>query len=327
MALELPLTEFASLLQGSLQRYLTDNPQPTWSGLADELGLMSIGLPEAAGGSGGGAVERAVVMAELGPALAGGDWLAHHLAASLLAQLAPGHRLLGELASGATRIALLLGTTGQTDFLQVAGAAGADWLLTVTPDAVQLHSADAARVARRNRAMLDGTTSADVEIAGLSGDAPLATGAVALRRACLAANAQIASRCAEIVGLTARMLADTADYLQQRKQFGVAISGFQALRHRMADMAMAQMKAAALVERAVLAEDGPHALWQRAVSAACAETIDTARIVGEGAVQCHGAMGLTEELALGGRFKRALALAATLGPRSAHLARHSELAA
>jgi hypothetical protein len=37
-------------------------------------------------------------------------------------------------------------------------------------------------------------------------------------------------------------------------------------------------------------------------------------------------MGLTEELALGGRFKRGLALAASLGSRSTHLARHAELA-
>ena len=51
------------------------------------------------------------------------------------------------------------------------------------------------------------------------------------------------------------------------------------------------------------------------------------RIVGESAVQIHGAMGLTEELNLGGHFKRALAIAAAFGPRAGHLARFAEAAA
>lgn len=326
MALDLPLTEFAALLQGSLQRYLSDNPRPGWSGLANELGLMSIGLPESVGGSGGGAVERAVIMAELGPALAGDDWLVHHLGASLLARLVPDHRLLGDLASGAARIALLSGQSGQAEFRQAAGAAEADWLIVTSPDAVCLFNTGASGIERRSRAMLDATTTADVAITGQA-EAVLVVDEAARAAHAWARAAQAAARAAEIVGLTARMLTDTADYLRQRKQFGVAIAGFQALRHRMADMTMTQMKAAALVERAVLAEAGPQTLWERAVSAACAETIDAARIVGEGAVQCHGAMGLTGELALGGRFKRALALAASLGPRSAHLARHAELVA
>ncbi|MFM5949310.1 MAG: acyl-CoA dehydrogenase family protein, partial [Novosphingobium sp.] len=101
------------------------------------------------------------------------------------------------------------------------------------------------------------------------------------------------------------------------------IASFQVLRHRMADMQMAALKAEALIERAVLAEAAE--CWPRAVSAAAVETIDAVRTVGEGAVQLHGGMGLTEELALGGQFKRALAIAASLGAKSEHLARHAAL--
>ncbi|MEQ1639613.1 MAG: acyl-CoA dehydrogenase family protein, partial [Novosphingobium sp.] len=90
MAFELPLTDTALLLQQSLQRFLTDHPKPGWRDLA-ELGLMAVGIPEGSGGVGGEAIERATIMAELGPALAGSDWLAHHLGASLLARLAPDH--------------------------------------------------------------------------------------------------------------------------------------------------------------------------------------------------------------------------------------------
>ena len=134
----------------------------------------------------------------------------------------------------------------------------------------------------------------------------------------------LAARCAEAVGLMRRMVADSVDYLGQRRQFGVPIGSFQALRHRLADMQLAMMKAAALTELAVLAVDEGQSDRSRLVSAACVEVADAARIVGEGAVQIHGAMGLTEELRLGGYFKRVLAIAAGLGPRAGHLARFVE---
>ena len=312
MAFELPLTETALLLQQSLQRYLADHPRPEWQGLA-ELGLMAVGIPEEAGGVGGGAIERAAIMAELGPALAGADWLAHHLAASLLAAL----------AAGEARIALALGDTGEVPL--VSGAAEADWLLLAGEARTLLVAADAPGLSRRRRAMMDGSVCADLSLgAEVEADTVLAEGedAAAARR--WAMDAQNGALCAEAAGLMGRMVADTAAYLQQRKQFGVPIASFQALRHRLADMQMAALKAEALTERAVLAEDGEG--WARAVSAAVVETIDAVRTVGEGAVQLHGGMGVTEELALGGQFKRGLAIAARLGAKSTHLARHAQLA-
>ncbi|MBP6362396.1 MAG: acyl-CoA dehydrogenase family protein [Novosphingobium sp.] len=322
MTFELPLTETATLLQQSVQRYLTDHPKPDWSGLA-ELGLCAVGIPEDAGGIGGGATERAVILAELGPALAGADWLAHHLGASLLARLAPDHGLLGALAAGEVRIALVLGGSGEVPL--VAGAADADWLLLAGQTQTLLVAANAPGLSRRRRAMMDGSTAADLSIgAEVEADTVLAEDVDAAAALAWASDAQNAARCAEAAGLMARMLADTAAYLQQRKQFGVPIASFQVLRHRLADMQMAALKAEGLAERAVLREgtDG----WGHAVSAAVVETIDAVRLVGEGAVQLHGGMGVTEELALGGQFKRGLAIAAMLGSKSQHLARHAELA-
>lgn len=322
MAFELPLTDTALLLQQSLQRFLSDHPKPDWAGLA-ELGLMAVGIPEAAGGVGGGAIERATILAELGPALAGSDWLAHHLGASMLAKLAPDHGLLETLASGEARIALVLGDSG--DIPLVAGAAEAEWLLLAGDTQCLLAKADAPGVSRRRRAMLDGSVAADVSVeAGVAADSRLAEGTAAATARDWAKDIRDAALCAEAAGLMARMLADTAAYLQQRQQFGVPIASFQVLRHRLADMQMAALKAEALTERAVLREEGEG--WSKAVSAAVVETIDAVRVVGEGAVQLHGGMGVTEELALGGMFKRGLAIAATLGSKSAHLARHAELA-
>jgi alkylation response protein AidB-like acyl-CoA dehydrogenase len=322
MAFELPLTETATLLQQSVQRYLTDHPKPDWSGLA-ELGLAAVGIPEEAGGIGGGATERAVILAELGPALAGSDWLAHHLGASLLARLALDHGLLGALATGEARIALALGDSGEIPL--VAGSAAADWLILAGATRTLLVSADAPGLSRRHRAMMDASVTADLSIAAdVEADTVLAEGADAGAALAWASDAQNAARCVEAAGLMARMLTDTAAYLQQRQQFGVPIASFQVLRHRLADMQMAALKAEGLIERAVLREGTEG--WGHAVSAAVVETIDAVRLVGEGAVQLHGGMGVTEELALGGQFKRGLAIAAMLGSKSGHLARHAEMA-
>ena len=322
MALELPLTETATLLQQSIQRYLADHPRPEWNGLA-ELGLSAVGIPDEAGGVGGGAIERAAIMAELGPALAGSDWLAHHIAASLLARLAPEHGLLASLATGEVRIALALGDSGEVPL--VAGAADADWLILAGTERTALVSAAAAGISRRRRAMMDGSQVADVTVeASAQVDSVLAQGAAAASARQWAIDARNAALCAEAAGLMDRMVTDTAAYLQQRKQFGVPIATFQVLRHRLADMQMALLKAEGLTERAVLREGGEE--WEHAVSAAVVETIDAVRAVGEGAVQLHGGMGVTEELALGGQFKRGLAIAATLGSKSPHLARHAAAA-
>lgn len=319
MALELPLTETATLLQQSIQRYLADHPRPEWNGLA-ELGLMAVGIPDEAGGVGGGAIERAAIMAELGPALAGSDWLAHHIAASLLARLAPEHGLLASLATGEARIALVLGDSGEVPL--VAGAADADWLILAGTERSALVNAGATGISRRHRAMMDGSRMADVTIAAdVQADSVLAEGSAAAAARQWAIDARNAALCAEAAGLMDRMVTDTAAYLQQRKQFGVPIATFQVLRHRLADMQMALLKAEGLTERAVLREGDD--TWGHAVSAAVVETIDAVRVVGEGAVQLHGGMGVTEELALGGQFKRGLAIAATLGSKSQHLARHA----
>lgn len=318
MALDLPLTESAALLRDALHRYLADHPRPGWQGLAGELGLMSVGIPENDGGSGGGAVERALVMEALGPALAGDGWLTHALGTAALASVAPGHALLPLLASGEQRIALC-----RADCLAlVAGAAEADWLLVTGDAEVLLIAADAPGMERRVRTMRDGTRVADISIGhSPSPDQVLARGDEAAALDSWAGNALLAGRCAEGVGLMQRMLDDTAGYLVQRKQFGVPISSFQVLRHRMADMQMALMKATALAERAVLTEGG--ADWPRTVHAAAVEVGEALRTVGEGAVQLHGAMGLTEELSLGALFKRGLAIAAGLGPVSGHLAAYA----
>lgn len=339
-ALDLPLRDEQQMLRDSVQRFLADHARPTWRDLTDALGLAGVTIPEARGGFGGGAIDIAVAMAELGPALAGADWLSHTAATMLLSQAAPDHAAFTELASGAQRAALICaastvampvvdadGAVRGTAAL-VAGGAEADLFLLADGDAVLLIAADRDKVEQRHRIMHDGSVTADLSFTVKPGEGSrLATGASARAIVELANDIMFVGRCAEAVGLIQRMIADSALYLGQRQQFGRPIGNFQALRHRAADMQLAAMKAAALTEAAILAVDQDRFERAQAVSAACIEVADAVRIVGEGAVQIHGAMGLTEELSLGGHFKRALAIAAAMGPRAEHLARFAEVAA
>ena len=341
--LDLPIDPEQQMLCDSLQRFLADHDRPDWRQLADELGLGGIAVPEAAGGFGGGPCDIALVMAELGPALAGADWLAHTAATLLIARAMPDHDALADLAAGRRRAAIVCtasapGTTkvGRGDggctvrgtATLVAGAAEADLLVVADDAAILLVVADNEKIERRHHIMLDGSVTADLGFALAPTDvAVLAEGGAARRLAALADNMTGAGRCAEAVGLMRHMLADSIDYLGQRRQFGTPIAAFQVLRHRVADMQLALMKAAALTEVAVLSLETGGAECEAAVSAACIEVGDAVRIVGEGAVQIHGAMGLTEELMLGLHFKRALAIAAGLGPRAYHLSRFAEAAA
>lgn len=339
MALDLPLSEDQQLLQGSIQRFLGAEERPGWRELSDVLGLGGVAVPEAAGGFGGGMLDVALVAAELGPALAGSDWLSHAAATWLLGQLAPDHAALADLASGAKRAAIICpASTAAMPLIEggvprgsatlVAGGAEADLLLLADSEAILLIAADHDKIDQRHRIMHDGSVAADLGFSVKPADVEcLATGADAARWAEAANDLMLAARCAEAVSLMQRMIADTATYLSQRTQFGRPIGSFQVLRHRAADMQLAAMKAIALTEDAILAVDQARPDRAAAVSAACVEVADAARIVGEGAVQLHGAMGLTEELSLGGHFKRALAIAAGFGPRADQLARFAEAVA
>lgn len=316
--LDLELTEQQALLRAAVQRLTADIEQPDWSDLSRQLGLGGLTLPEAAGGFGGSVIEVALVMADLGPALAGADWLSHAGACLVLGTAIPAHPLLPQLAVDSVRAALVCEASsaglpkaradGRIDGTArlVAGAAEASLLLLAGPDGLFLVSADAPGLTREACLMHDGSAVADLHFAGVMAE-PLA-GDVA------AANAlMLAGRCAEAIGLMQRMLADTADYLGQRRQFGAPIASFQALRHRLADMQLVAMQAQALTEVAIAAIDREDADCPTALFSACLAVRDAARTVGEGAVQLHGAMGLTEELRLGARFKRLLAIAAGLG--------------
>jgi alkylation response protein AidB-like acyl-CoA dehydrogenase len=115
---------------------------------------------------------------------------------------------------------------------------------------------------------------------------------------------------AEAIGVMQRLLQGTLDHVRQRKQFGVAIASFQVTQHRLADMHMALLQANALVGATLLQLDRrdrpalPSAQRRTAVASAQVAVARACRAVGQGAVQLHGGMGMTDELVIGHGFKR-----------------------
>jgi len=139
-----------------------------------------------------------------------------------------------------------------------------------------------------------------------------------------AADIGIAALCAEAVGAMEQLLAITVDYLNTRKQFGVAIGSFQALRHRAADMKMQLELARSMSYYASLKLTAPVAERRRALSQAKVQLGQSMRYVGQQAIQLHGGIGVTDEYSAGHYFKRLTTIELTLGDTLHHLGEVSQ---
>ena len=128
---------------------------------------------------------------------------------------------------------------------------------------------------------------------------------------------------AEAVGAMEILYKDTVAYTQEREQFDHRLSDFQVLQHRMVEMFMEYEQCKSLLYRATLefAQDGMAA--SKSVSA-CKHLVGVAgRFIGENAVQLHGGMGVTEELAIGHYFKRLFVIDTQFGNADYHLERYA----
>jgi alkylation response protein AidB-like acyl-CoA dehydrogenase len=135
----------------------------------------------------------------------------------------------------------------------------------------------------------------------------------------LAVDVGATSLCAESVGLMEKTLAITVEYLNTRKQFGVAIASFQALRHRVADMKMQLELGRSMSYYATLKLNAPAAERSLAVSRAKFQMGRSTRHVGQEAVQLHGGIGVTDEYIVSHCFKRLTQIELSLGDSLHHL--------
>lgn len=131
----------------------------------------------------------------------------------------------------------------------------------------------------------------------------------------------IAALCGEAMGAMQVLHEATLDYLKTRQQFGRPIGSFQALAHRQVDMyaALEQTRSIALAVNMAMADDLPEA--SRLQSMAKVQLGRAASIIGQGAIQLHGGIGMTEELNVGAYFKRLTVMNAQFGTAEHHLAR------
>jgi alkylation response protein AidB-like acyl-CoA dehydrogenase len=111
----------------------------------------------------------------------------------------------------------------------------------------------------------------------------------------LAVDTGIAATCAEAVGVMDKTVAITVEYMNQRKQFGVFIASFQALRHRVADMKMQLELARSMSYYASLKLGAPAEERRAAMARAKVQLGQSMRFVGQQAVQLHGGIGVTDE--------------------------------
>ncbi|BBX35843.1 acyl-CoA dehydrogenase [Mycolicibacterium mageritense DSM 44476 = CIP 104973] len=331
-----------------------------WRAFAEELGILGATLPEDAGGTGGGPVETMVIAEALGHALVVEPFVDTVVVAGGLLHRAGARNLLEQVVAGAAVVALAAteATSGENwrDVATTARRDGDQWVLNgakvmvlnaplathllitartsgdrADADGISLFVIQTDQVASGFAAhgyrTVDDRRAADLDFTDLRLPADALLGAEGQAWASLerARDEGAAAVCAEAVGGMRKVLADTVEYCKQRQQFGQPIGRFQALQHRMVDMHMEVEQAAAAVYLAVLNLESAPAIRAKAVSAAKATIGRAARFVGQNAVQLHGGMGMTEELAIGHYFKRLTAVQYEFGTTDSHVSRYAEL--
>jgi alkylation response protein AidB-like acyl-CoA dehydrogenase len=338
-----------------------------WRSFAEELGILGATLPEEDGGLGGGAVELMVVAEELGQALVVEPFVDTVVIGTGLLRRAGGERaaaVIGDIVEGnaITAFAALEATSGD-DYANVTTTArrdGDEWVLdggkiVVTSAPLASHLLVTARTSGEQRdregvslfvvtldphnppagleshnyRTVDDRQAADLTFTGLRlpADALLGAPGGALPSIEYAVDEATAAIASEAVGLMRKVLADTVEYAKQRKQFGQTIGTFQVLQHRMVDMYMEVEQSVAAVYLAILNLDADPVERALCVSAAKATIARAARYVGQNAVQLHGGMGMTEELAIGHYFRRLTVIEHEFGSADQHIARFAALTA
>ena len=185
---------------------------------------------------------------------------------------------------------------------------------------LSLYAVDAAEpgVRKTTYRLLDGRGAASFDFNGAAATllGQRGEGAPLLTQALLDARMAL---CAEAHGAMRALNRLTLAYLKDRRQFGRPIGMNQALQHRMVELYMLEQEAAAVMAAAQRAGGLAGPQRERAVMGAVAHVIAAGRQISHEAVQMHGGIGTTDELAVGHYFKRLMVTNRLLGDRDAHL--------
>ncbi len=309
-----------------------------------ELGLTGLYVPEDDGGMGLGPIEGMVVMEELGrgmvmeplaQSLIAGAVLAGYADAATRAAWLPG------VASGEKLVTLayqergsryaLDAITGKahqapggyvlnaTKSIVTAGDKADAYIVSAKVNSVMglfLVERESAGVSTRGYNTQGGGRAAEVAFKNAPATLITTQGQAALEHA---VDNGIAATCAEAVGVMDKTLDITAEYMNTRKQFGVAISSFQALRHRMADMKMQLELARSMSYYASLKLNAPAPERRAAMARAKYQLGTSMRFISQQAVQLHGGIGVTDEYIVSHYFRKLTELEMSFGDTMHHL--------
>jgi alkylation response protein AidB-like acyl-CoA dehydrogenase len=327
-----------------------------WKGFA-ELGWTALPFSEADGGLGGKAVDTMIVLEEFGKGLVLEPYLPTIVfAGGLLRRSGPGlkAKYLPGIINGDVIAAVgyaepdsrfdlsRVSTTAKKDgagyvlngkkIAVIAGHA-ADLLIVSARtngapndrSGITLFAIDAktAGVERTNFPTVDGLRAANLALNNVKVSADQIVGDLDKGLALLetVVDEVLVALGAEATGIMEVMYKSTVAYCKDRKQFGVPIASFQVLQHRMVDMFMEYEQFKSMMYMATMAQDA-----QRPLSKAAAGLKwllgKAGRMIGQAAIQNHGGMGMTDELAISHYFKRLTMIDVMLGNGEHHLERY-----
>lgn len=334
--------------------------QDYWSAFANELGILGAPFSEELGGLGGGAIENMIVMEEFGKALVvepylgtvviGGGFLKHSgysAASDVIANIIGGETVIafayaepqgrynwanlqttakkegsGYVLNG--HKAVVVGAPWATHLIVTARTGGSQ--AEASGVSVFLVEKNLPGIVTRDYPTVDGQRASEVyfENVSIPADALIGAEGSGLPLVEKVIDEATAAVCAEAVGAMRQLHAGTLDYARQRKQFGQPIANFQVLQHRMVDMFINLEQSVSMTYMATikLEDDAERA---KAVSAAKVQVGKACKFVGQNAIQIHGGMGMTDELAIGHYFKRTTIIEGLFGSVDHHLRRYEAL--
>jgi alkylation response protein AidB-like acyl-CoA dehydrogenase len=325
-----------------------------WSTFA-ELGWLALALPEKVGGLACSFVETAIVMQELGRALALEPYATSAiLCAHIIGAAASSEQreeLLSRLGIGQLRVALAHSEARaryELDAIHSTTAtltdngyrlSGSKTLVFDAPSADQLIVSaalpaggfglflvpvEATGLVLTPYPLIDGTRAADIAL----NDLQLPKSSLLLEPPHASAvleeamDRTVLAQVAEALGAMESILEITNGYIKQRVQFGQPIGRFQALQHRMAEMFVEVQQTRSILYHGIALLEAAPAARKRAVSAAKVVACNAGKFVGAQGIQLHGGIGMTEEYSIGHYYKKLVALEKRFGDTEFHFSRY-----
>ena len=330
-----------------------------WSELA-ELGLLAIAAKEEQGGLEGSLIDLSTIAEALGSNNALDPWLENGALPIRILSKANDTQILNSLLDGSKIAALAsaepnsrynlmpsetlaieadggkgISLNGQKNF--ITGGALADYLLVTAKQdksfGIYCVPANSKGISSRQYRLSDGSLATSISMTEVEVAADSKLGIDYQEFQELIAEACVLCS-SEMLGLSQLLLNETISYVKEREQFGVSIGSFQSIQHGLVDCFSELELMRSMLYRTLLLEKNDNSVERNNGSADwCANVLGAKSFIAEGAnliarnaVQYHGAMGITDEVAIGHALKRILVLARMFGDACNNLNSYSAVA-